>query len=132
MKLTLFFDGFCPLCKAEMDKLARLDDKDLLRFEDIQQADFTDRFPNIDPVEADRILHGQYEDGRMIYGLDVTHQAWSLVGCHRWLAMLRWPVIRWFADLGYRIFAKNRYSISYLFTGQRRCESCRAGSISRE
>lgn len=124
MKLTLFYDGFCPLCVAEMDKLAEYDVDAKLGFEDIQALDFPTRFPNIDPVAADRFLHAQYEDGSMIYGLDVTHQAWRQVGRQRWLAILRWPVIRWFADLGYTFFARHRYSISYLFTGKRRCDAC--------
>lgn len=124
MKLTLFYDGYCPLCKSEMAKLEALDQRDHLAFEDIQSPGFSLRYPNIDVPEANRILHAQYEDGSMIYGLDVTHQAWRLVGRHRWLALLRLPIIRWFADFGYLVFARHRYTISYWFTGQRRCESC--------
>lgn len=119
--LTLFYDSYCPLCAAEMDQLRRLDTQARLRFEDIHGADFSQRYPDIDPLAADRILHARYADGRMIYGLDVTHQAWALVGKQRWLAVLRWPVIRWFADIGYRLFARYRYGISFILTGQRRC-----------
>lgn len=121
--LTLFYDSYCPLCAAEMDQLRRFDQQGRLRFADIHAPDFAERYPDIDPVAADRILHARYADGRMIYGLDVTHQAWALVGRHRWLAVLRWPVIRWFADLGYRFFARYRYGISLVLTGQRRCSA---------
>lgn len=127
MKLTLFFDSYCPLCVTEMNELQRLDSlnpKPLLLLEDIHAEDFQERYPDIDPVAADRVLHARYEDGSMIYGLDVTHQAWQLVGKQRWLAVLRWPIIRWFADLGYRFFARHRYAISFLLTGQRRCKPC--------
>ena len=124
MKLTLFFDGYCPLCVAEMNKLRLYDERSLLVFEDIQAQNFAERFPHIDPEAADRYLHAQYQDGTMIYGLDVTHQAWRQVGRQRWLAVLRWPAIRWIADIAYTFFARNRYSISYLLTGQRRCEIC--------
>ena len=117
----MFYDSYCPLCAAEMDQLRSLDEQGRLRFEDIHAEDFSVRYPTVDPVAADRVLHGQYDDGRMIYGLDVTHQAWALVGRHRWLAILRWPIIRWFADLGYRFFARYRYGISLVLTGQRRC-----------
>jgi predicted DCC family thiol-disulfide oxidoreductase YuxK len=119
--LTLFYDSYCPLCANEMDQLRRLDTHKRLRFADIHAVDFSQRYPDIDPQAADRILHARYDDGRMIYGLDVTHQAWALVGKQRWLAVLRWPVIRWFADLGYRFFARYRYGISLVLTGQRRC-----------
>ena len=124
MKLTLFFDSYCPLCASEIKILEALDSSRNLVFEDIHDEEFTVRYPNIDPVETDRVLHGLYEDGSMIYGLDVTHQAWRAVGKKPWLAILRWPIIRWFADGAYLIFAKNRYSISWLLTGKKRCEPC--------
>lgn len=124
MKLTLFYDSYCPLCAAEMQQLASLDSRQQLVFEDIHASDFTARYPDIDPVAADRILHARYDDGRMLYGLDVTRQAWALVGRHRWLALLRWPVIRWFADGIYLVFARYRYGISWVLTGKRRCQPC--------
>ena len=42
----------------------------------------------------------------------------------KWLMLLRLPVVRWFSDIGYLVFARYRYDISYLLTGQRRCEPC--------
>ena len=122
--LTLFFDSTCPLCAAEMRQLAELDSESRLQFEDIYAEDFQSRFPHIDPVAADRFLHAEYADGTMVYSLDVTYAAWSAVNKKKWLAVLRWPVIRWFADIGYRVFARNRYTISYLLTGTKRCERC--------
>ncbi|MEQ8314924.1 MAG: DUF393 domain-containing protein [Gammaproteobacteria bacterium] len=122
--LTLFFDSACPLCAIEMRQLQQLDKDGNLRFEDILAPGFAERFPHIDPVKADRILHAEYADGQLIYGLDVTQQSWAAVNRKRWLAVLRWPVIRWLADIAYGIFARNRYTISYWLTGTRRCEPC--------
>ncbi|MBO6751494.1 MULTISPECIES: thiol-disulfide oxidoreductase DCC family protein [Spongiibacter] len=121
--LTLFYDGRCPLCVAEMRRLAELDSGARLIFEDINHADFSDRYPHIDPIAANRILHGQTNTGEMLYGLDVSCLAWKVVGKHRWMAALRWPVIRWFADIGYRWFARHRYTLSRYLTGQPRCTS---------
>lgn len=112
MKLTIFYDSQCPLCSAEINQLRLLDLNDRLRFEDLHAPDFMKRFPYIDPVHANRILHGQLENGQMIFGLDVTCRAWAAVGKHRWLAILRWPVIRWIADLCYLFFARYRHVIS--------------------
>jgi len=36
-------------------------------------------------------------------------------------------IIRWFADRAYLYFARNRYRISELLTGQARCEPCSRG-----
>ncbi len=129
-KLTVFFDSYCPLCVAEMNQLRELDTQSLLQLEDIHQEDFSIRYPEIDPKAADRLLHARTADGTMLLGLDVTLAVWRAVGKKPWLVVLRWPVIRFFADIGYRIFAKHRYTISWLITGKRRCEPCRADKSS--
>lgn len=113
--LTIFFDGRCPLCAREIQALKRLDQQQLLQFEDIHAKDFQHRFPAIDLVEADRKLHGQRSDGKLIYGLDVTAEAWALVGKHRWLAWLRLPVIHLFSDVVYWVFARFRHPLGRLF-----------------
>ena len=62
----------------------------------------------------------------MLLGLDVTAMAWGLTGKHCWVKLLRLPLIKPVADKTYLAFAKNRYRISYLLTGQKRCtaDSC--------
>ena len=124
MIFTLFYDGRCPLCVAEMKQLMQADHQGLLRFEDIMQPDFTARYPHIVPEKASAILHGQQEDGTLLLGLDVTELAWRSVGQKRWIRLLRWPGIRIVADFCYRIFAKHRYRFSALLTGQAQCEAC--------
>ncbi len=128
MKLTVFYDGFCPLCSAEINQLRAYDGDNKIAFEDIHAPDFVKRYPYIDQVEANRILHGQLSNGDMIYGLDVTYQAWKAVGKHRWLAILRWPGIKLLADISYRFFARHRNMISSLIMGKTKsqdCKSCR-------
>ena len=123
-KLTLFFDSTCPLCVAEMQSLKALDSKNLLIFEDIYSDNFCDRFPDINYKEASNTFHGRYENGDMIFGLDVSVQAWNIVGKYRWLSILRAPGIRIASDMAYRFFARYRSLISLLLTGRRKCESC--------
>ena len=124
MALTVFFDGHCPLCSAEMRELHRLDHLNRLNLVDLHRTDFTELYPHIDKAQAIRILQAQQDDGTMLYGLDANCKVWQLVGRKRWLRVLRWPINRWIADFAYLLFAKNRESISYLVTGKRRCESC--------
>ncbi len=90
---------------------------------------FGERFPHIDQQQADRILHGEWSDGRMIYGLDVTYFSWSLVGKRHWVAILRWPFFNPVANLGYRLFARYRHRISALVTGKPRCGRCEESGI---
>lgn len=121
MQLTLFYDATCPLCVAEMDLLRRYDKQDALCLQDIHAPDFNAKYPQVDVAAANQILHGLTNDGKMLYGLDVTVSAWRLVGKKKWLGVLRWPVIRWFADKAYLYFARNRYRISGLLTGSNYC-----------
>ena len=122
--LTIFYDSKCPLCAAEMRQLKALDQARRLITVDIHEPGFSSAYPHIDRQAADRILHAQFSNGELIFGLDVTHQAWRAVGRKPWLALLRMKGVRLIADIAYRIFARHRYTISYLLTGQRRCETC--------
>ncbi|WP_305374481.1 thiol-disulfide oxidoreductase DCC family protein [Photobacterium leiognathi] len=134
-KMIIFYDGSCPLCVAEMKQLQQLNVRKRLMFEDILAVDFQQRFPNISVQKASNVLHGLlYQDTGIInkyqaettllLGLDVTYQAWKMVGKKPWLKLLRLPVIRFFADKAYLFFARNRYRISALLTGKARCKQC--------
>ncbi|WP_256384753.1 thiol-disulfide oxidoreductase DCC family protein [Photobacterium toruni] len=127
MKLIIFYDSSCPLCIAEMRQLQTHNNHQQLLFEDILAADFNQRFPYINITDASTILHGLYfpDPQQLLLGLDVTYLAWKSIGKKKWLALLRWPIIRFFADKCYLFFARNRYKISYLFTGKSRCKNCK-------
>ncbi len=123
-ELTIFYDGGCPLCAKEMRHLQNLDTEQRIAYEDINAPDFNRRFPYIDRLKADQILHGELAGGELIYALDVTYVAWSMVGKRHWVAPLRWPLIKQVANWGYKIFAKHRHRLSTLLTGQARCDTC--------
>jgi len=123
MILTIFYDSHCPLCQWEMRKLKQHDINNRIELINIHDQDFNIDYPHIDVDEAMSMLHGQWQSGEMLYGLDVTVNAWQLTGKHTWLKILRWPVIRFISDYIYRLFARHRNKISYLLTGKRSC-SC--------
>ena len=132
MILTIFYDSYCPLCSAEINQLKTYDSNNQLSFADINAVDFVQRYPYIDKVEANKLLHGELSNGEMIYGLDVTCMAWTTVGKHRWLAILRWPGIRWISDRAYLFFARHRNTISSLLmkksestNDHKNCKSCK-------
>lgn len=120
--LTIFYDGNCPLCATEMQELRRYDLHNKIHLEDIHQSDFEQKFPDIDKSKATNILHGKL-NGNTLLGLDVTCQAWRLVGKKPWLAVLRFPIIKPFADWGYLLFAKHRTRISSLLMGKKSCKN---------
>ena len=89
--LTIFYDGECPLCSLEMQKLKGYDYKNLIVLENLHQVNFQTLFPLINISKAMEILHGQYQ-GKVLLGLDVTHRAWTLVGLGALVAPLQFPV----------------------------------------
>ncbi|MCW8935455.1 MAG: DUF393 domain-containing protein [Gammaproteobacteria bacterium] len=124
MMLTIYYDGHCPLCMKEMQLLKRHDNKQSINFVNLHNENFSNEHPHINVSDAIKILHGQLNTGELLLGLDVSCKAWSLVGKHKWLAILRWPLIRIIADIFYRLFARYRNKISYLLTGKKNCNSC--------
>ncbi|MFC6441523.1 thiol-disulfide oxidoreductase DCC family protein [Bowmanella sp. JS7-9] len=121
--LTLFYDGYCPLCVHEVTQLGKLCRDGQIAFVDIQTAHFASHFAHIDYQEANRILLGQRADGQILRGLDVTRYAWQLAGRGWLVAPLGWRWVRWLADPLYLWFARHRYRISGWLTGQQRCDN---------
>jgi predicted DCC family thiol-disulfide oxidoreductase YuxK len=109
--LTIFYDGKCPLCSAEMTHLKRYDSKDLILLVDLNGPDLQSNYPNIDVDAGMKILHGYY-DGKILLGLEVTYRAWILVGKKHWVAPLNWPVIKPLSGMVYRVIARYRHPIS--------------------
>ena len=127
-ELVIFYDGACPLCLREMQLLQSADSDQKLHFEDINSKLFHSKYPVINRDRANRVLHGMLADGSIILGLDVTCKAWTLVGKGQWVSYLRWPLLKQISDMVYLVFAKYRYPISRLVTGQKRCDSCTLSS----
>ena len=109
--MIIFYDGYCPLCMTEMKHLRKRDKHNRLTLVDIQEPDFSERYPALDWHALNARIHALREDGTLITGLDVTHEAWKAVGVGWLYAPLRWPGIRIVADGFYNIFAKHRYTI---------------------
>ncbi len=124
MQLTIFYDSHCPLCMLEMQQLKTTDHQARIQLVDLHADNLNKTYPHINKADAMKCLHGQLDSGEMLYGLDVTYHAWTLVGKHRWLAILRWPLIKPVADLFYRLFARHRDRIAFLITGKTRCDQC--------
>ena len=114
--LTLYFDGRCPFCAAEMWRLKRWDTAARLGFVDISTPDFNPALLNLgaDLADLGREVHSQTASGDVLVGIDSLLAAYTLVG-RGWLVAplrLRWLRPVWSAL--YRGFARNRYRFSRL------------------
>jgi predicted DCC family thiol-disulfide oxidoreductase YuxK len=114
-KLTLFYDGACPLCQAEILFLSGRNQADLLSFVDINSKAYDPLKVGVSCKEALAAMYGQYADGTLINGVIVFPEAYRRAD----LPTLAWifsrksmqPILK----MAYRFFAKNRHAISRVF-----------------
>lgn len=111
-KLTLFYDGRCPLCQAEILFLSRRNQHNLLQFVDIHTDEFQPQAMGVTCEQAMAAMYGQLDDGRLFQGAAVFALAYQRANLPRlaWFLSLRpmQPLFQW----GYRVFARNRYALS--------------------
>jgi predicted DCC family thiol-disulfide oxidoreductase YuxK len=136
--LTVFFDGGCPICSAEMHNLGLRNTAGLLRFVDIAQ-------PGTAPIPAGptspdhgammTLMHVQRADGAWVNGaaaLRLVYAGAQLRGVAR---LMNAPVLRQVCDWAYPLIARHRYLIPrplvrVLFeTRLRRAAERRAGAV---
>ncbi|MEY4439620.1 MAG: hypothetical protein RIQ36_1084 [Pseudomonadota bacterium] len=111
-ELTLYYDGQCPLCVAEVEFLQSRNVQGQLAFVDITQAGFAEAGHNISCEAAMAQIHGRTSDGQVLVGVPVFATAYRLVKLPvlAWLLSRKWlmPVLQ----PGYVLFAKHRQAIS--------------------
>ncbi len=114
-KLTMFYDGLCPLCQAEIQFLASRNQAGLLSFIDINSAQYSPERVGVSCSQALAAMYAQYDDGELISGVAVFSAAYARAN----LPFLAWlfsrPTLQPIFRLGYRFFAKNRHAISSIF-----------------
>ena len=112
---TLLFDSECPFCKLEVEWLQRRDRRGLLHAIDIAAADFDAGRFGLTKERVHARLHGITADGTVIEGMPAIRAAWRAAGLGWVMAPTGWPVLRWFCDLGYLVFARYRVPLGRLF-----------------
>jgi predicted DCC family thiol-disulfide oxidoreductase YuxK len=75
-KLTLFYDGTCPLCQAEILYLSRRNQAGLLDFVDIHSERYDPNTVGVSCEQALAAMYGQYANGKLIQGVEVFPEAY--------------------------------------------------------
>jgi predicted DCC family thiol-disulfide oxidoreductase YuxK len=114
-KLTLFYDGACPLCQAEILFLSRRNQAGLLDFVDINSERFDADNIGISCEQALAAMYGQYANGALIQGVAVFPEAYRRANLPFLAWMFSRKLLQPILQVGYRFFAKNRHAISRLF-----------------
>ena len=111
-KLTLYYDGLCPLCQAEILFLQGRNQQGLLEFVDISVPEFNEKVHAVSCAQAMANMHGRLENGEVLVGVPVFAQAYQRANLPKmaWVFSRTWlmPLLK----VSYFLFAKYRHGIS--------------------
>lgn len=108
-RLTVFYDGACPLCRREIAFYRRLDRAEAIRWRDVGQAEGELRACGLTRAQALSVIHAQRPDGGFAKGADAFVEIWKrLPGFRRVAPLAAWPPVLWLLERGYRGFLKLR------------------------
>ena len=110
--LTIYYDGECPLCLAEIHFLKSRNKDRLIEFVDVAAAQYDEATHQLSCHLALAAMHGRLADGTLLKGIPVFTEAYRRSD----LPMLAWIFSRtWlepFLSAMYYVFAKYRHRLS--------------------
>jgi predicted DCC family thiol-disulfide oxidoreductase YuxK len=127
-KSTVYFDGSCALCRAEIGYYRGEDHAGALCFVDISVTGPVTP-EGITQQKAMERFHVRGSDGRVLSGAAAFVEVWSHLPNWRWAARTAsLPGVLAALELGYRMFLPVRPFVSRLFGRVARLHSVRAGA----
>ncbi|MEM6388089.1 MAG: DUF393 domain-containing protein [Pseudomonadota bacterium] len=112
--LTVYYDGACPLCTAEISHYETREGADRLCFVNVAAAQ-SDAGPGLDRDAALKRFHVRKADGTLISGAAAFIEIWRVLPGWRWLARFaRVPGVPWLLERAYRIFLPVRPGLSWI------------------
>lgn len=120
---TVYFDGSCPLCRAEIDHYRRSAGAERVAFVDVAGEGAAERLgPGLTRDAALRRFHLRDRDGQLLSGATAFAHLWTVLPRWRWLGRLialrlrdGRPVLRT-AELFYRLSLPLRPRLARLLT----------------
>lgn len=109
-KLTIYYDGSCPLCLAEIHFLKHHNKMGLLEFVSLQQLDTSAE--DINCELAYKSIHALIGDKQIISGSEVFFEAYKRTNLRLINFVFSFSVARLMYGKFYVVFAKYRHQIS--------------------
>ena len=113
MHMTLYYDGHCPLCLAEIRFLEQRNQAGLLSFVDVCAPTFSSAEVGVSSCQVllDN-MHAKLADGTVLVGAEVFAAAYARaqLPTMAWVFSRPWLMPLW--RLMYRFFARHRERIS--------------------
>jgi predicted DCC family thiol-disulfide oxidoreductase YuxK len=119
----VYFDGSCPLCRAEIAHYQRQDGADALRFVDVSRTD-SELPSHLTRESAMARFHVETADGRLVSGARAFASVWRALPRWRWAGRLAAiPGVTPIIELAYRLFLPVRPYMSRLAARMTRARS---------
>ncbi len=116
-RLTVWYDGACPLCVREIALIKRLDRRGRLAFEDVSGPDTPPDCP-IDRADLLARFHVRTPAGRVLSGAAAFAAMWREIPVLSPLGhVARIPPVLWMLERGYRLFLRVRPRLQRLIAG---------------
>lgn len=113
--LTVYFDGACPLCTAEINYFKKATPPGSTTFEDVS-LEGARRPEGVSREELLARFHVRRDDGTVLSGASAFVQMWQHAPGWRWLArMSKIPGALWIMEVMYRLFLLLRPILMTLF-----------------
>ncbi len=110
--LTIYFDGRCPLCLAEIHVLRARNRRGLLRFVDVTAQDYCESSHGVSCNAALANIHARLGDHTLLRGPAVFAEAHRRAGLTRSAWLLSRPALQPLLAFAYRQFARHRHTMS--------------------
>ncbi len=123
-KLTLLFDGGCPLCQREVAFLRSRDCFNNIAFVDIDSPGYNpELYCGISYRKAMGRIHAISDSGEIFKDVRVFREAYRLIGMGWIYSPTTWPVLGAMADIFYRLWARWRLPLTFRPSLDQLCES---------
>ena len=123
-KLTILFDGGCPLCLREINFLKSKNKEGDLKFIDINSANLSYELEyGITYKQAMERIHAFRIDGSLINDIEVFQEAYNLIGLGFIYAPTKLPLINSIFKIIYMLWAKYRLKITFRPSIEELCSS---------
>lgn len=107
--LCVYFDGGCPICRAEVAAYRRTPGGERLNWVDVHACPSEALGEGLSREAALRRMHVRRADGRLVDGAAAFVEIWTLLPKWAWLARLaRLPGVTALLEIGYSVFLRIR------------------------